>query len=248
MARSSAAGVFPAVLVLCMAAVLVPSAASAGESEKRLTRAVAEYLISARAVIADNQALINDASKGDKRFTPERYEEQVRKEFEGRSKVDIKKLKASTTDVFASSLLVLHQSAMEVVAQFQQRINSPGAGFKGVHPAVFGARIGQELYKRSDIRLKQTSLNYRATYNKPDDFEAAVLRTFESATKAEPYYEETFLDGKRVARYLAPLFITKACVACHGDPAGELDVTGRAKEGYKEGMLRGAISVVVPIR
>jgi hypothetical protein len=113
---------------------------------------------------------------------------------------------------------------------------------------VFGARVGQESYKRSDIRLKQTSMKYRATYNKPDDFEAAVLQKFGTSPKAEPYFEETVVNGQRVARYMAPVYITKVCLGCHGDPAGELDVTGRAKEGYKEGALRGAISVVVPMR
>ncbi len=233
-------------MVLCIA--VTAASASAGENEKRLAWAVAEYLIAARAVIANNQDLINDPSNGEKRFSPERYEELVRKEFLERTQVDIGTLKASTTDVFASSLLALHRSAMEVVAEFQQRINTPGRGFKGVHPAVFGARVGQELYKRSDIRIKQTSDKYRAVYNRPDDFEATVLKKFETAKTAGPFYEETDLDGKKVARYMAPLYVSKACLGCHGDPAGELDVTGRAKEGYKEGMLRGAISVVVPMR
>jgi len=35
---------------------------------------------------------------------------------------------------------------------------------------------------------------------------------------------------------------------CHGEPAGEIDVTGHKKEGYKEGDLRGAISVAFPVR
>jgi general secretion pathway protein A len=130
----------------------------------------------------------------------------------------------------------------------QIRINTPVAGFMGIHSAVFSVRVAQERYKRPDIRLKQTSLNDRATCNKTDDFEAVVLRTLETALKAERSCEETFLYGKRVARCLAPLYISKACLACHGDPAGELAVTGRAKERYTEGILRGAISVVVPVR
>jgi hypothetical protein len=233
---------------LFAATVLVSGPAAAGEKEKELAQAVAGYLIAARAVVADNQALINDPPKGGKGFTPEYYETRVREEFLKNSKIDIKKLKTSTTDIFATSLAALHQSAMDVVTEFQPRINKPGTGFKGVHPAVFGARVGQEFYKRSDITLKQTSVRFRATYNKPDEFESRVLKQFEASARAQPYYEETMADGKRAARYLAPLYITKACLTCHGDPAGELDVTNRAKEGYQEGSLRGAISVVVPIR
>jgi hypothetical protein len=232
---------------LLAATVLASGTAAAGEKEKDLARAVAGYLIAARAVVADSQALINDPPKGGKGFTPEYYETQVRAEFLKSSNIDIKKLKTSTTDIFDSSLAVLHQSAMDVAAEFLQRINKPGTGFKGVHPAVFGARVGQEFYKRSDITLKQTSIRFRATYNKPDEFESRVLKQFEASAKAQPYYEETTMGVKPVARYLAPLYITKACLTCHGDPAGELDVTGRSKEGYKEGSLRGAISVIVPV-
>mgnify|MGYP001063586632 CR=1 FL=1 len=235
-------------VVLVLLAFTLTAAVPAGEQEKRLARAVAEYLVAARAVIAENQDLINDGTKGADRFTPERYDELVRKAFLNRANVDLGSIKASTTDIFGSSLLALHQSAMVVMAEYQQRINTPGVGFKGVHPAVVGARIGQELYKRSDIRIKQTSMKYRATYNKPDKFEAAVLKKFAADPKAASYFEVTVLDGKRVARYLAPLYINKTCLQCHGDPAGELDIAGRAKEGYKEGMLRGAISVVVPVR
>lgn len=233
---------------VCATTILAPDAAVAGEKEKVLAQAVAEYLIAARAVIADNQALINDPPKGGRGFTPEFYESKVRAEFLKSSKIDIKQLKPSTTDIFASSLTALHQSAMDVATEFQARLNKPEAGFRGIHPAVFGARVGQKLYTRSDIQLKQTSLKYRATYNKPDEFESRVLKQFEAAPRAQPYFEEVAAGGKRAARYLAPLYITKSCLSCHGDPAGELDVTGRAKEGYKEGSLRGAVSVIVPVR
>jgi hypothetical protein len=47
---------------------------------------------------------------------------------------------------------------------------------------------------------------------------------------------------------MAPLYIEKSCLPCHGEPAGEMDIAGRLKEGYKEGELRGAISVIVPIK
>jgi hypothetical protein len=43
-----------------------------------------------------------------------------------------------------------------------------------------------------------------------------------------------------------PLFYTKACLSCHGKPKGELDISGYEKEGFKEGDLGGAISVILP--
>ena len=35
------------------------------------------------------------------------------------------------------------------------------------------------------------------------------------------------------------------CLNCHGDPKGELDITGGKKEGGQLGELGGAISVVI---
>jgi hypothetical protein len=46
---------------------------------------------------------------------------------------------------------------------------------------------------------------------------------------------------------MVPLFIEKSCLPCHGEPAGEKDITGKVKEGYKLGELRGDISVTVPV-
>ena len=54
-------------------------------------------------------------------------------------------------------------------------------------------------------------------------------------------------DGKRV-RILLPLYYTKSCLSCHGEPKGERDTSGYPKEGEKEDQLEGAISVIVDIR
>lgn len=48
-------------------------------------------------------------------------------------------------------------------------------------------------------------------------------------------------------RYLAPMRIEKNCLDCHGEPAGEIDVTGYAKEGWRSGDVGGAISIVIPL-
>jgi general secretion pathway protein A len=233
---------------VCIGAALVSTAFSATDRVKLLATTVGDYLISARAVIADNQALINDHTKGDRRFTPEVYEPLVHAEFLKQSGVDIMKLRVTTTDIYASSLVALHQSAMEVIAEAQAQINQKSGDFKGFNPAVFGSRLGQKFYPRSDIRLKQTSVKYRANYNKPDDFETRILALFASSKSMKPHYEKTRMNGLKTARYVIPLYITKPCLNCHGEPAGEIDISGRAKEGYKEGELRGAISVVVPLR
>lgn len=217
---------------------------SAGEKEESIAVAMVEYLISARAVIAQNQKLINDATKGDKGFSPVMYEEQVRKEFLHRTSADITKL---ADDDFGKALSDIHQSAKQVIAEAQPQINIPGKAFKGFNPAAFGAKVGEVLQKRSEIRIKQTSLHFRATYNKPDDYETAILKKFTAGTKDQVSTEETIVNGKKVLRHMVPVYIAKSCLNCHGDPAGTIDVSGHKMEGYKEGDLRGAISIVVPL-
>lgn len=218
----------------------------AGEKEESIATAMVEYLISGRVVLAQNQKLINDSTKGDKGFTADVYERQVRKEFLNRTSVDITEM--GTSDDFGKALSDIHLSAKEVVTDAQRQINEPGKDFKGFNPAAFGARVGSLLQKRSDIQIKQTSLHFRASYNKPDEYESAVLKKFESGEKEQRHNEETTFNGKKAFRQMVPVYIAKACLNCHGDPAGTIDVSGHKKEGYKEGELRGAISIVVPVK
>ncbi len=220
--------------------------AGAEESMESIAMTIADYLSAGRAVVAENQPLINDPSQGDKGFTPQAYEEQVSLEFLMRSGIEIKSLTPS--DDFSKTLIAIHESAKEVIAGAQSRINEPGKVFKGFIPAVFGKRVGDRLYKKTGIVIKQTSLKFRGEYNKPDDFEASVLKRFETSGRGSTYFKETKFGDSKVLRYMYPLYIEKSCLPCHGEPAGEKDIAGRIKEGYKEGDLRGAISVIVPFK
>lgn len=220
--------------------------AGAVEELQSIAMTMADYLAAGRIVVANNQPLINDPEKGDKGFTPEAYEEQVSPEFLRLSGIDIKPL--TPKDDFNRALIAIHESAKEVVAEAQPQINEPGKAFKGFIPAVFGRRVGDKLFTKTGITVKQTSLKYRGDYNKPDDFEVEALHQIEAAGQGSTYYKETKFGETRVLRYMVPLYIEKSCLPCHGDPAGEKDISGRTKEGYKEGELRGAISVVVPMK
>ncbi|HHT9118102.1 MAG TPA: Tll0287-like domain-containing protein, partial [Candidatus Hypogeohydataceae bacterium YC38] len=60
-------------------------------------------------------------------------------------------------------------------------------------------------------------------------------------------------DGVMVYRYMLPLYIETPCLKCHGDPANSptgdgRDIAGYPIEGYKEGELRGGISVTIPLK
>jgi general secretion pathway protein A len=54
-------------------------------------------------------------------------------------------------------------------------------------------------------------------------------------------------DEGRTLRVVMPIYYQKDCLACHGEPKGDLDISGYPKEGYREGDLAGAITVVTPL-
>lgn len=184
--------------LVAMTSVLFCGVGFAVEDEQSIAIAIANYLVAGRTVLAKNQSLINDPSRGDKGFTPEAYDKQATSAFLER--VGNARLTLSVSDnPFNKALSAAHQSAKEVIEEAQKQINEPGKGFKGFHPAVFGARVGEKLFRRSGIRLKQTSLKYRMGYNKPDEFEVSVLKRFEKSKKGTPYFEKTTLGELRGA-------------------------------------------------
>jgi diguanylate cyclase (GGDEF)-like protein len=78
-----------------------------------------------------------------------------------------------------------------------------------------------------------TSLNLLNPDNRPDEFEAEALRSFEKGKKEA--YEKAAINGRTHFRYMAPLFMEESCLRCHGE------------QGYKAGDVRGGISVTFDI-
>ncbi|HZZ86533.1 MAG TPA: DUF3365 domain-containing protein [Anaeromyxobacteraceae bacterium] len=234
-----------------MAVVGVVGVAGIGRAadvgEEGQARNLAALLIAGRTVVAQNQPLINDAAKGDKGFTPEVFGAAVAAELKTRTGIDLGKLDHARKD--QARLKELFDAERKVVAEAQPIINLAGMGFKGFTPAVFGLHTAEKFAATAGLSIKQTSDKYRNPLNKPDAFEKAVLTKFAGSgwEKGKGYSEIVELKGRKVVRFLQPLYIGKACLSCHGDPKGELDVAGRAKEGYREGELRGAVSVIVPV-
>jgi hypothetical protein len=234
-------------LILSICIVLIPTLASAATTpNENVAKSLADLLVAGRAVISQNQDLINDAAKADKGFTSSVFEEKVVAEYRGKTGIDLSTLKAS--DKKAKLLLALLAAQKEAVNDFQPIINRPGMAFKGFTPAVFGFRTAERFIVKTGISIKQTSVKYRNAANRPDAFETHILGKFETPqwSKGQGYSETSVVAGKPALRYMQPLYIADSCLKCHGDPKGSLDVSGRAREGYKVGELRGAISVIVP--
>jgi general secretion pathway protein A len=218
------------------------------EAEKT-ARLLAVLLDSGRAVINENQPLFDSTSKGTKGFTPEVFERQLVEVFRSRSGLDLNDLASARVSTKAARLLrALVSVSKQVVAEAQGQINRSDGAFSGFIPAVFGARAAAQFTKQTGVRLKQTALAPRNPVNAPDPFEQAALRDF-----ADPSYprEKTITEitaRSGALRLMFPLYATRHCLDCHGEPKGAIDKMGYPKEGLQLGHNAGAISVVIPVK
>lgn len=119
--------------------------------------------------------------------------------------------------------------------------------YQGLHCAIAGRIIGQSFTMHSDYTTRFVNFSPRNAVGEPDDYEAAALTAFHEDSSRADYYGFAEYEGRQVFRYVAPMTIEEACLQCHGEPAGELDVTGTPKEGWKMGDVGGAISIIMPL-
>ncbi|MDR1184362.1 MAG: DUF3365 domain-containing protein, partial [Coriobacteriales bacterium] len=123
--------------------------------------------------------------------------------------------------------------------------------FKNIYCAIAGKSVAKLFMQENDYEIRYVSFTPRYSNAYPDDFEAEALNEFAppppSNTTTTEYYDITTYRERDVFRYASPIYVRESCLSCHGDPAGELDVTGHAKEGLKVGDIAGAISIIMPI-
>ncbi len=172
------------------------------------------------------------------------------------TKKEVERIYEHFAEISATMLI----SMRSVIAKNQELINrDPETGnnyFKGFVPAVAGSQIANDFSLRTGHRLKQTALRVRNPRNKADEWEEKVLKILEKDRKREGFGEITELHGKQVYRYMKPLYMEKECVMCHSVPEAmspevreyiENNYSTDKALGYKEGDLRGGISVIIPI-
>jgi general secretion pathway protein A len=222
-----------------------PPAHAAGEAE------TADLLIkmiqAGRTVMAKHQAEINNPDLADKGFTPEIFEKEIAQKYLELAKYDLSQPPKTPQDRLVHALL---QAGKDVVSDHQPAINRPGIAYKNFIPAVWARKTGEKFEKATGVRLRLTSANYRYAGNKPDEFEAEVLKLFEDKDypKGKGYSRTMMQDGKPVLRMIVPEYAGKACLSCHGEPKGQRDISGSGKEGWVEGSLAGAISLTMSVK
>jgi len=110
-------------------------------------------------------------------------------------------------------------------------------------------QIAASLSNTSGWMVKRVSLKPRNPAAAPDEFEQKVLEQFEvvAATGQKPaaFFE---IEGGE-ARMLVPQITEGLCLACHGEPAPDVQAALRERYptdnaiGYTTGQVRGAISL-----
>jgi general secretion pathway protein A len=227
---------------------LAPLTAAAEKAELAETaRLLAVLLDSGRVVVGRAQPKINNPRLEDKGFSAAVFESQLRREFQTRAGYDLHDLAPAPMPDRAKPLLLrLARLMQKAVHDVQLDINKKGIGFKGFIPATFGTKVAEQFSKEAGLKLRQIGppgIAPRNPDNKPDEQEEQALAAIQkSHPRAGDHIVEQPLADHGV-RVLLPLFYTRQCLACHGKPKGEVDISGYEKEGFKEGDLGGAISV-----
>jgi uncharacterized protein DUF3365 len=239
--------------VLLMALIPTMSWAALVDDASETGRLLAILLDAGRSAIAKNQDLINDASKADKGFTARLFEQKVAEEFQQRTGVALSNLETAPVPSMAKPLLArLLEEAKKTVDTYQPVINIPGFAYKGLIPATFGTETATRFQSWSGVYMKQTAPPQlvRNPKNTPDEYEtSAFLRLSTSGPQQTPDSVLTEVtDEGTYVRVILPLYYRQACLACHGEPKGQRDISGYPREGAKEGQLGGAISVKVPVK
>lgn len=142
---------------------------------------------------------------------------------------------------------------MEAVWEFmnhnQDKINYDSAGnfeFKGLQCSIAGRSVGAYFSRDTDYTVRYVSDTPRNRADEPDAFEQAAIDAFRADPGLTEYYAFADIDGQRVFRYAEPMTLVESCLSCHGEPAGEIDLSGYPREGLPEGYIYGVLSMQIP--
>lgn len=212
----------------------------------RIAQSLATMLQSARAVISAHQAEINDPSRGDKGLTSRVVLDQALENYRGRAGVDPLAIDPAT---YEGRLLRAQMDAVvEVMDANQATINAEGVGFKGFIPATFARLVNEAFGRRvgTEAAIKVTAPPdlVRNRQSRPDAWEIGAIRSYLQQADWPKGQTYAGADAGKV-RVMVPEYYAQSCLGCHGEPKGELDITGYPKEGAHEGDLGGIISITL---
>lgn len=237
-------------LVCLLLITVLPAAqlrAESTASEDEIALALANMLRAGRTVIASNQAVINDPGTG-KDLTGARVRDAAIQVFKDRTGSDPDAIIANNR--YGKLLAVQIESITEVLDDNQSTINKAGVDFKGFVPAVFARLVNERFRKKigSEAEIKVTAPVNLVRNRKalPDEWESSIISKQLSSgdwPKGKVFSTQAETGGRKAYRVLVPEYYSKNCLSCHGEPKGEIDITGYPKEGGVVGQLGGVISI-----
>jgi diguanylate cyclase (GGDEF)-like protein len=101
-----------------------------------------------------------------------------------------------------------------------------------INPAFMTRQVSEIASKRDGVKFHITSLMPIRPENRATQLEEIALKEFESGVTEKGEIIKS--GGMDVFFYMAPLMTESSCLKCH------------AKQGYKEGDIRGGISILLP--
>jgi hypothetical protein len=163
-----------------------------------------------------------------------------------------------------SAVIEARVAAGELAAKLKALLQEELAagGFDGAIAVC--AKVAQEStaeYRKTfknDIR--RVSLRRRNPANEPDDYERAVLESFDAlpvdARPEAEHWEVVTEDGQESLRYLKPLVTAGLCLTCHGPRETLAPAVAEALDehypddratGFDVGDVRGAVTIRIPL-
>jgi hypothetical protein len=236
-------------VVVAFAALAWHPAIAAEADDAAIAQSLAQMLRSARTVISENQARIDDPALGDKGLSGKVVLGLAMQKYKEAAGVDPESIDPQSRQ--GKLLHALMDSIVEVMDENQSQINMPGTGFKGFIPAVFARLVDEAFARRAqgEAEIKVTApLNLvRNRKSRPDAWEAQVITT--KLLQADWPHGQPFSamvpEGRPAFRVMVPEYYSESCLACHGTPKGEMDKTGYPKEGGNLGDLGAVISITL---
>ena len=146
----------------------------------------------------------------------------------------------------------LLEESKRTIQSYQTPINIAGISYKGLIPATFGTETAKRFQTWSGIYLRQIAPEkfLRNAKNKPDQYEADVLKALAEQASAsgesQPTWEIT--EGGHALRLMLPLYYSKACLDCHGEPKGQSDISSNPRKSQKKVSLVGPSAIKFPLK
>ena len=220
------------------------------EDNSMIASSLAAMLRASMAVISSKQGEINDPAVHNKGLDGKSVLAESVKLYRQQTGHDPDAVDAKSRH--GRLLRALMDAIVDVMDKNQSMLNAKGIAFKSFIPPVFARLVDEEfgIRARGEAEIKNTAPPslVRNREARPDAWETDVMASRFLSTdwpKGKPFSATVQSKERSAFRMMVPGYYSQSCLSCHGEPKGQLDITGYPKEGAKENELGGIISIVL---